>query len=292
MQRVLFYLVFQAASILLGAASQAPIVSFGILNSAGIIVPFAVHDGSAWTQAWPEPSEELQTDGMLENVRSFWKKRGMQAPTQWTLPGNRLPARRLEVIAHVAFDDHCLRQIGLLTSYQDPSLGDRHARRLVFNGAADVRMTANIVQSASAQAPWRDLIDAARGAFPAPERAGFRFRTLYAHRAGGTRVLYFEAVRMHGVADKRDPRCEQRTIVNGWVVADGASTPSLSDVKSFAEDCDEKRAPRLHPLGVATIDGRTVWLAAEHYYESEAYFVIDVGKGGVRRILEVQGPGC
>jgi hypothetical protein len=281
------------------------------------VVPFAVHDGREWVKAWPEPGEGLQTDGMLENVRSYWRERRQRPPQEWRLAGAAPGTRPLRVLEAVAFDDHCLRQIGFLTTHRESgSRPDAHFRRMVVSGPASVFQPSNIARNAAARQKWAGLVEAARNAFISSETSAvkdwaegsgrrfpltatalaarpIRFTAMYVHEEGRARTLYFEGERNYGAPLHRpDARCHGRTRVNGWITAGPDTRPVTSGVSAAVDDCDEKTSARLLPLGITTINGRTYWLVSEHYYEGESRFVIEAGRDGVRRVLEAPGGGC
>jgi hypothetical protein len=60
-----------------------------LIRADGILVPFAVFDGHAWTEAWPVPDDGMAgtaSSGMIAAVPSLWRDRRQPVPQSWRAP--------------------------------------------------------------------------------------------------------------------------------------------------------------------------------------------------------------
>lgn len=300
-------------------SQPAAAVSLAVVRSDGILVPFAVHDGTAWINPWPGPidAHSAAPGGSLQNVNSYWRQTRTPAPRVWRLRHpNVWPSLEVRLLSHVGFDDHCLRQVGLLTDFRDVT-GGAFRKTLASHGVPNVEHPIDIRNIGRDIRFWKDMIDDVRSSFSkledeaiarweadkgrampvsARDRAmkPLQLRTLYGDRSGGRRRVYFEAVRDYAVRvhnpDDPDP-CHARMHIRGWAVADTGGAPAMVETTAVLTDCHEMTASSLHPLGIVEVAGERLWVVQQLGYESESYALISAG-ATVRRVLEVPGGGC
>lgn len=294
-------------------------LSLAVVRSDGILVPFAVHDGTSWINPWPAPADERggAPERLFQDVRTYWRQERTPTPDVWRLwHPNGGPSLELRVLSTVGSDDHCQKQIGLLTDFRDVT--DRSVRKiLASHGVAKVEQPLDLRSDHRTMRFWKDLVDHIRASFPqleddaigdweaktgremtvpAPHRTmrPIQLRALYADRSGDRPTVYFEAVRDYGVRvhnpENPDP-CHARMHIRGWVVADAGGAPAIVGPAAILTDCDEKTVVRVHPLGILAAGGERVWAVQQLAYESESYAVLSAG-AGIRRLLETPGGGC
>lgn len=301
-----------SAALAAGSAAQpSAAFSLGLIRADGILVPFAMFDGYAWIAAWPEPDEPIASDRSLAAVPSLWRQRHQQVPQSWHVltPAAAMP--EVHVLSHVAFDEHCGHQVGLLTDLQ-PRRADSHEKLLAADRAAPLTLPLDLSESTD-RAGWQDLVplieaEAARQEVsviadwerrsnrtaqvaPVAARKPVQIRRLYALREAGSRVVYFEAERQYATSlwDAPDPSW---LLVNGWVYHAAGSEPSMLVTQAAITDSDFKGAVRMKPVGTVRAGGSTLWVGQEHGYESEAVAVLRIDATGAHQVFNRFIGGC
>jgi hypothetical protein len=295
------------------AAQPSAAVALGLVRADGILVPFAMFDGYAWIAAWPEPDGPVASGRSLAAVPSLWRQRQQQVPQSWHVLTPGAAMREVRVLSHVAFDEHCGHQVGLLTDLQ-PRRADSHEKMLAADRAAPLTLPLDLSASTD-RTGWQDLVplieaEAARQEVstiadwerrsnrtarvePVAQRKPVQIRRLYAVREAGGRVAYFEAERQYARslwdALDSDPSW---LLVNGWVYHAAGSEPSMLVTQAVLTDSDFKGAVRMKPVGIVRADGSTLWVGQEHDYESEAVSVLRVDATGVHQVFTRFIGGC
>jgi hypothetical protein len=308
------------AAVLLAASSLTQVqvsppsgFALGLIRADGILVPFAVFDGTSWLDAWPEPGEPVARDNMLAAVPSFWRKRQQQVPQTWHVAAERGAMVEVNVLSHVVFDEHCAHQVGLLTDLH-PRRADAHDKQLAADRAVPRILPLDLSAGAD-RAGWEDLVqlletesarhentaiadwerDSGRASQvePPPRRQPLRIRTLYAHRDTDSRVLYYEVERQYAKPISESPGAEPSVLfVSGWIYqATGSAAATLNTV-ALITDYDFKGPVMTKPLGIVRAGGSSLWVAQEHGYENEAVTLLRIDSKGVHRVFSRFVGGC
>ena len=145
----------------------SPVVSLAVVRSDGILVPFAVLDGTSWRNPWPAPlgADSPAPGGLFQNVPSYWRQSRTPLPPVWRLwHPNVRASLEVRVLSYVGFEDHCLRQTGLLTDFRDVT-GRSFRKILASHGAPKVDHPLDIRDDDRNRRFWPDLTDSIRSAF-------------------------------------------------------------------------------------------------------------------------------
>ncbi|HUF24747.1 MAG TPA: hypothetical protein VMN81_11500 [Vicinamibacterales bacterium] len=296
-----------------GPTAQSSELALGLIRADGILVPFAVFDGTSWLEAWPEPGEPVAPDHMLAAVPSFWRKRQQQVPQAWHVAAERGAMVEVNVLSHVVFDEHCGHQVGLLTDLH-PRRADAHDKRLAADRAVPMILPLDLSASAD-RAGWQDLAqlleaesahhentaiadwerDSGRTSQlePAPRRQPLRIRTLYAHRDTDSRIVYYEVERQYAKPISDSPGAEPSVLfVSGWIYQATGSAPSTLNTVALITDPDFKGPVTMKPLGIVRAGGSALWVVQVHGYESEAVMLLRIDSKGAHRVFSAFIGGC
>ena len=314
MTRALIAAVLLAASSLTQVQVSPPSgFALGLIRPDGILVPFAVFDGTSWIEAWPEPGEAIARDNMLAAVPSFWRKRQQQVPQAWHVAAERGAMVEINVLSHVVFDEHCGHQVGLLTDLH-PRRADAHDKRLAADRAVPMILPLDL-SAGGDRAGWQDLVqlleaeaarhenaaiadwerDSERASQlePAPRRQPLRIRTLYAHRDTGSRIMYYEVERQYAKPISDSPGAEPSVLfVSGWIYQATGSAPATLNTVALITDPDFKGPVMMKQLGIVRAGGSALWVAQVHGYESEAVALFRIDAKGVQRVFSTFIGGC
>jgi hypothetical protein len=309
------------ATAVLAAMAAGPLaqpwgLALGLVRADGILVPFAVFDGEAWIEPWPGPEggmADIAFDGMIAAVPSIWRNRRQQVPQSWHVLMPGAATREISVLSHVAFDEHCGRQVGLLTDLH-PRRADPHEKMLAADRAVAWSVPLDLSEGRE-RAGWEDfvrLIEAEtvrqegpalasleravkRPLQPEPvsERKPVRIRRLHADRESGSRIVYFEAERHYAQPLWDAPPGESFLLfVSGWVYHATGSEPSVHGTRAVVDDSSLKSIVRVKPVGIVRAGGPPLWVTQSHGYESEAVSLLRIDGTGVQEVFTRFIGGC
>lgn len=296
-------------------AAQAPTpLAIALVRADGILVPLAVFENGTWTEAWPEPADGTKLDAMIASLPNYWRKKQTQVPEAWHLLRRGISPVRTNVLTPVLFDEHCGHQVGLLTDLPARK-ADSHVKRIAADRPVPSEVPVDLSASPKARAGWEDLIEAARSEIlrqesvaisnweaewkaksqlePTARRAPVRIPTLYAYRANGIRVLYYQGERRYAVPISNTPRADRSELVaSGWIHASDGATPKAIRVRAVITDRDRQTTLTMVPLGVVRAGERTFWISQDHGYESEAVSLHEITPSGLRQVFSKFIGGC
>jgi hypothetical protein len=109
--------VVAASLAVMAAAESRPVFSVGALRRDGIVIPFATYDKNHWETNWPAPKRDLIVPVDLRAVPSGWWGPAA-APRTWDAWIGRATSQAVDVTKLDWVDVHCVRQVGLKTTYQ------------------------------------------------------------------------------------------------------------------------------------------------------------------------------
>lgn len=155
--RVVALIALMCAVLIPSTAAQLPGFGVGLLRPDGILVPVAVLDGGKWIDPWPPVTDDMQLNGMIESVPSYWRQRKQGVPGVWHVVTAESPLQ-VDVLTHIVFGEHCGNQVGLLTDAPRSSW-DSHRRRLALTRVMPVVSPVTIEPGDS---EWRELVAHAR----------------------------------------------------------------------------------------------------------------------------------
>jgi hypothetical protein len=279
----------------------------GALRRDGVIVPFAVFDGKRWSARWPGPARELDVPITIRSIPSSWW--GPTAPLeQWQAWAGGAP-QTVAVRQPDWVDAHCVRQIGLKTSYQSqrpvPPAKEQPFPKdgLAVSPPHDVAAIESLSPSAAeVQAFATELRDAFNKAerlvesqysHPIKQRAREGvdplIEAVYAY-GQEPRVYYFEATRTYRRLGS-SKSCEAIGFGSGWFRRDKGTVRPLTVAVDLL-GCNRYGATYMFPFGIMTLDGKIFWLAQFSGWDHERFVVVEIQKKNVEAVVNTWGGSC
>jgi hypothetical protein len=292
----------------LAAADSRPVFGVGVLRRDGIVIPFAAYNGKRWETSWPFPKLDLIVPVGVRAVPSGWW--GPTSPLQtweaWTT--GRSAPQPVEVTQLDWVDAHCLRQVGLRTTYRSEKAVPPPAEQpypkdgLVVSPPQAVETIELLSPSAPEVRAFQIQLDEAfnkaerlvenQYGHPIKQRAregvSPEVEAVYSY-GREPRVYYVEATRKYKKLGRTD--CEAMAFGTGWFARDRGTTRSLSTVVDLLR-CDREGASYMLPLGVMRLGGKLFWLAQFSGWNSERYVVVEIGQKAIEAKINVLGGGC
>jgi hypothetical protein len=293
----------------MAAADPRPVFGVGVLRRDGIVIPFATYDGKRWETSWPAPRVDMIVPVDLRAVPSRW-----WGPTQalriWDAWIGRATPQSVEVTQMDWVDVHCLRQVGLKTTYRSEKLvpaptiqpypkdgivvsppravepiellspSDREVQAI----APDFRVEFNKAER-EVEAHYGHSITRRAREGVAPE-----IEAVYAY-GHEPRVYYIEATRPYRKLGQSAGECVEVAFGTGWFSRERGTTRTLTTVLDLLR-CDRYGASYMFPFGVLRLDGKLFWLAQFSGWDRERYVVIEVKQKAVEARLNVFGGAC
>ena len=293
----------------MAAADPRPVFGVGVLRRDGIVIPFATYNGKSWETKWPTPRLDLVVPVDLRAVPSSW-----WGPTQalraWDAWIGRTTPQPLEVTQLDWVDVHCVRQVGLKTTYRSDkpvpapaiqpypkdgfavsppqavepiellSPSDREVQAI----AADFRVAFNKAEREVEIHYGHSVVRRAREGV-APE-----IEAVYAY-GHEPRVYYIEATRAYRKLGQSAGECSEVAFGTGWLSRERDTTRSLATVLDLLR-CDRYGASYMFPFGVMRLAGKLFWLAQFSGWDRERYVVIEVKPKAVEARINVFGGAC
>ncbi|MGE5361745.1 MAG: hypothetical protein ACM3NQ_22230 [Bacteroidales bacterium] len=297
--------------------------TLAVMRRDGILVPFASYDNGHWYNRWPLPSDDPEVPLSLAAVPpDWWGIEGTNSSwTLWTPDGK---ARQVKVTGTLAFDAHCMTNVGLNTDYKSmapaPPLEQHHYPKdgLAITGTIPIEP---VVVSEASDSMWKSLeqmlrpninyaeVGLLRGlpltdarfrltpnGDPSIQRVAPKLEVVVA--AAGikpeTLTVYFEATKRYEASDTTVARpCGAVTFVSGWVHRAAAGQGLLdNNVQSRLTDCTQWNVDFRTPLGVVRIAGKPFWIMQVARWGGEAYEVVEIGDNRTTVVMSTAGGWC
>jgi len=301
--------VVAASLAVMAADDPRPVFGVGVLRRDGIVIPFAAYDGKRWETSWPAPKVDMIVPVDLRAVPSRW-----WGPTQalraWDAWIGRATPQSLDVTQLDWVDVHCLRQVGLKTTYRSdkpvpaPTIQPYPKDGFVVSPPQAVEPIELLSPSdREVQAIAPDLLVAFNKAEREVElryghsierraREGIapEIEAVYAY-GRDPRVFYIEAMRPYRKLGQAAGECVEVAFGTGWFSRERETTRSLSTVLDLLR-CDRYGASYMFPFGVLRLNGKLFWLAQFSGWDRERYVVVEVKQKAVEARINVFGGGC
>ncbi len=276
----------------------------GALRRDSVVIPFAMFDGTRWSDRWPSPQRNQPIPINLSSVPArWWGPAGPRETWQaWTPSG----ATTIHVLQPDQVDVHCTSQIGLRTDYRPAELPPPWREQPYPKDGLAISPPHPIDSVDLLQSGAPELLPLGpplKRAFDKAERetasAGHPFKAhvressppeIEAAYAYGTnpRFYYIESVRTYRTLGGSDCVIGFGT---GWFRRDGGSfTPLTMTVDALA--CDRYGATYMNPFGVITLGGKTYWLAQFSGWDHERFVVLELKPTEVVAVVNAWGGGC
>jgi len=137
------------------ASGREDELALGLVRPDGILTPVALFDGTRWVNPWPDyEDDDPKLDRMLAAVPSWWRDRRREVPQAWHVLQPSGKDVRAAVLTHVIFDEHCGRQIGLLTDLPRSAEGP-HEKRLASTAPGRIARTVDYSNAGASPRAWR-----------------------------------------------------------------------------------------------------------------------------------------
>jgi hypothetical protein len=293
----------------MAAADPRPVFGVGVLRRDGIVIPFATFDGKRWATSWPLPKLDLTVPTDLRAVpKSWWGPTpALETWEAWT--GAPL-SQALTVTGPDWVDVHCVRQVGLKTTYRPaepappPTLQPYpkdgfavsppqpvEAIELLSPSAPELKAIAGELLSAFNKAERQVESD-----FGHPIRSRARegkspeIEAAYAY-GEEPRVYYIEATRSYRRLGQPVGACEAVAFGTGWFAREHGKVQSLSTAVDLLR-CDRYGASYMFPFGVLRLDGKVFWVAQFSGWDRERFVVVEIKAKTVEARINVFGGGC
>jgi hypothetical protein len=291
-----------------------PGFSLAVVRRDGVLIPFAVHRGGKWTNAWPPAGKPIEMPITTEDVPDDWwgKTPRTLTWTLWPLEGSPRPVR---VTAPVRYRAQCVPGVALSTDYKPagavPPWFERPFPKDGLAASGPVKIEKIVILDERAP-EWSDFERRLAGAFtkaeneaiaaysgwrhPAPQRTRaktpLKIEALYRAPVRDAGELYYvEASRRYPDSRQKDG-CELVTFVGGWI-RPWKPARDLFDVGAWITYCDRADAEFLFPLGMIRMDGRpAVWVAQAAGWFHERYVVVETTREKTRVVVDFYGGGC
>jgi hypothetical protein len=311
-----------------GRPDDRPTFTVGILRRDGVLIPFAIYDGSRWTNRWPATHSTEVPIALGDVPKDWWA--GSQVQTDWTAWLTAGVSQSITVRAPVAVKVHCTRRVGLRTDFvamepppppdfqpypksglavTGPAAVTVERIELVRPDSADAKALAEKVRREVAAAETK-RVRAWMGAWahPVDEQGRAKFPLaieVMARTPGllvGSTVSYFEGVKKYpgfiqmpqpaaspGVASGLPQFCEYLTFAGGWVVT-GPKEAIIAGAD--LSNCNREGLVYTLPLGAIRTGGRLFWIVQASSWDAERYDIIEVRQTDTRSVLSVGGGAC
>jgi hypothetical protein len=281
--------------------------TLGVLRRDGIIVPFASYDTGRWFRRWPTPTAEREVPMTIGAVPPDWW--GIEGPaTRWTMWTPDGQPREVRVEAPIAFDAHCMMNVGLRTDYRSmvpaPPLEQYHYPKdaVVTTGSARIEP---VTIATSKDAIWKRVegsvwpyvnqAELALQAVPFVPSVPVRLEVLCMAPgvAKGTTAIYFEAAKRYPPSEPGG--CERPVVFSsGWLHegADGKLLLESRTLRTTLSDCSQWNLEFRKPLGVVRVEGKPVWIVEVSWWGGERYELVEMGSLSSAIVLTARGGWC
>ena len=299
--------VVAASLAVMAAAESRPVFSVGALRRDGIVIPFGTYDKNHWETNWPVPKLDMTVPVDLRAVPSGWW--GPTPPLRaWEAWIGRATPQPVDVTQLDWVDVHCVRQVGLKTTYQSdkpvppPTIQPYPKDGLVVSPPQPIEP---IEVLAPSDREVQALVDDVRVAFNKAEREvedrhghsikrqaregiAPEIEAVYAY-GHEPRVYYIEATRSYRKLGQRE--CVEMAFATGWFSREREATRPIATVLDLLR-CDRYGASYMLPFGVLRLNGKLFWLAQFSGWDHERFVVVEIGRKTVEARINVYGGGC
>jgi hypothetical protein len=299
--------ILAASLAVIAAADSRPVFSVGALRRDGVVIPFATYDKNHWEANWPVPKLDLIVPVDLRAVPSGWWGPA-PAPRTWDAWIGRATSQTVDVTQLDWVDVHCVRQVGLKTTYQsDKPVPPRTIQPFPKDGlvVSPPQPVEPIELLAASDREVQAIADDVRVAFNKAER---EVEARYGHsikrqaREGiapeieavyayghEPRVYYIEATRAYRRLGQTE--CVEMAFATGWFSREREATRPIATVLDLLR-CDRNGASYMYPFGVLRLNGKLFWLAQFSGWDHERFVVVEIGRKTVDARINVYGGGC
>jgi hypothetical protein len=271
-------LLLLIASVLAASAAAQEPLAIGIMRQDGLLIPIAIVNGDRY-----QPLRRLNN-------------------SEWTLwRWSDSTGTPIRVSSPTKVDSHCTQQDAWRTSFAGEPVRPNEApvrkigvavRGGIVEFPVDVlsqpddasRRVAALVTRLAHDSESQRLAGEANNhlhKIPRSTRAAtaVEIEKLWRHTDGAISTYFFQAVKQY----------PYRAMTSGWIVDNGTALRSRG-VRFQMDDDDYKENERLTAAAIVKYNGRILWIAEWHGYESENY-IIHEWPQGMRRLV-VGGGGC
>ncbi len=295
-------------------AADSNTLWLGIVRADRTIVPFALFDGSSWSNHWPkgeqvDPRAVPDTSLTLDTIPKKWYAPLSRVPREWRMQGTNGASMSVAVTKPVTIYSYCETYWGLLMG-NAPRPVDTNAPvpHKGFAVSANVQTSAVMTVDKNS-AEWNRILALITPVFEKAEedrnhplspterrKAEFAVTRLVSGKPGpdGVTFFYFEAERDYTKTKQLPARSDySRSGITGWIAADRTGKLTLIDhTFKFEILAGDVRIARIIPLGTVTVGAETLWVVVKEYYEGEAYSVLRMTPAGPVILIETYGGGC
>jgi len=291
------------------AADRPAAFGVGVLRRDGIVIPFATFDGKRWATSWPAPKLELTVPIDLRAVPSRWWG-ATSALHRWDAWTGKAEPQHLEVTQLDWINVHCVRQVGLKTTYRsDKEVPPPNIQPYPKDGFAvwPPQAVEPIELLSSSSIEVKEISDDVRIAFNNAERLVEKdfghpitqraregrvpdIEAVYAY-GQAPRVYYVEATRAYLKLGQPARNCEALAFGTGWFTKEQGKVRSVSTVVDLLQ-CNRSGASYMFPFGVLRLGGKLFWLAQFSGWDNERFVVVEVKPKGVEARVNVYGGSC
>jgi hypothetical protein len=295
-------------------SAQANSLWLGVVRTDKTIVPFAMYDGSSWSNPWPKGyhigySSPDTTITSFDRIPKKWHAPLPVLPREWYAHDRKGTFSTVAVTRPVITFSWCEMYWSLLIGNAEIPV-DRHKTVLIEGFAASPNIQSDPVPPVEKDSEeWSRIIgfilpalekaeDESSNPLSSSERKKVDLKIIRLNRSipgsDGIAMYRFEIERDYGKANLLPSRSEfSRSQFTGWISAEKMGTLKFI-VNRFHHESNtyEISNERITPLGTITIDGQTLWVVMNRYYEGESYSVLEVTPSGVRTVIDTYGGGC
>jgi hypothetical protein len=299
--------VVAASLAVMAAVESRPVFSVGALRRDGIVIPFDTYDNNHWETNWPAPKLDLIVPVDVRAVPSGWWGPA-PAPRTWDAWIGRPTSQGVDVTQLDWVDVHCVRQVGLKTTYQsDKPVPPPTTQPYPKDGfvVSPPQPVEPIEVLAASDREVQALVDDVRVAFNKAEREveghyghsikrqaregiAPEIEAVYAY-GHEPRVYYIEAARSYRRLGERE--CVEMAFATGWFSREREAIRPIATVLDLLR-CDRYGASYMFPFGVLRLNGKLFWLAQFSGWDHERFVVVEIGRKTVDARINVYGGGC
>lgn len=311
--RLLILVVSAILSLFTRQALASDRTVLGILRPDGGIVPFALFDGSVFSNPWSKPEGYGPRDpNTVAELERPWFSPFTSPSDKWLawLPEG---PQVLKAKSQKQMEAHCSLVWGLPTEkvvrrlpnkvYEPTKLAVVTNRPLEVLAFADVatdskeaKRFVDLIKPVFDQNEAKDAKNAGKGDFQALElrkvnygTAPIKITSLKSVALNRAESLYFlQARREYDKARLSEDRgCEIVTYQNAWFRGQ-----KLIKSEYVTSDCDMQNVPQGEPFAVIRGDNKTYVIHENIGYEGESYSILSLTPAGLQEVLETYGGGC
>ncbi len=294
-------------------AAEPAILWLGVVRTDHAIIPFAMHDGSSWSNPWPK-GEHVNSRAIpdttltLDTIPKTWHSPLPRIPREWIFQKMNGPSETVTVTRPATVYSWCETYQGLLIGDAPrPINTDTVLAREGFATSAKIQ-TSPVLPIKKGSDEWNRLIAFIRPVFdkmeddhghplPKADRAKAEFRVIRLDHGqpglDGRTIIHFEVERDYEKT-KQLPLLSpsSRSCMNGWIAVDSSGEYTFIEKLFGNESGAGGGIIRITPLGTVVIRGETLWIVVKRFYEGEEYSVLRMTSEGVITLIDTYAGGC